>query len=171
MLMAGAINLRIVHALLFILFLTLLLSQSLGSPIRFATAASSSEFSNANDFINSAFLAVQTAEGRGGNVSSLVDKLNLALALFQKASSENSTDPTQASTDLNSTVQLAQQVASAADKTAAAGASERSNQKVDIFVSIALTLIILSLITAFGDRMYDRIWFYRRKDFLVRTQK
>lgn len=108
--------------------------------------------------MQSAFLAVQTAGKDGGDITSLVAQLNGALALVQRASSENSTDPAQASSDLQSALSIAQQVQSAAAAVAQQGTTARQLQEE---VSVASAAVIVGVAVAlyfYGDRIYRRVW-------------
>src|SRR5579872_1048915 len=106
------------------LLLVVLISAK-GVYITTCTAASPYEFSNAHSAISSAFVALKSAEGRGGNVSFLTDQLNTALVLLQRAQIENSTNPEQATVDLQNATQIASVVLLKAPNVGTAGASSR----------------------------------------------
>src|SRR5690349_19203491 len=76
------------------------------------SAASPGEFASARSSMQTAFNQTRAAESQGGDVSRLTVELNLGLALIQKAQSENSSDPSLASSDLSSAKQIAQLVSS-----------------------------------------------------------
>jgi len=121
-------------------------------------AASQTDYSNAMQQIGSAFSATYTADQRGGNVTSLVSQLNGALQLVAKATSENSTQPTRASTDLQQAVTIAKSVQAAAAGVGDVGAAARQAQ---LYISVGSAIVIVaiaSLIYVFGDRIYRRLW-------------
>ena len=123
-----------------------------------SSAAGQASFGGASSAVQSAFLAVQTAGKDGGDITSLVAQLNGALALVQRASSENSTDPAQASSDLQSALSIAQQVQSAAAPAAQQGTTARQLQEE---VSVASAAVIVGVAVAlyfYGDRIYRRVW-------------
>jgi len=131
-------------------------------------AATPADFTNTNNAIASAFVAAQNAEAKGGNVSGLVVLLNQALALVQKAESENSSNPAQATADLKDATALAEDVSADAIQVGYTGAAARTTQiEESIGESIAIVVIAV-LIYIFGGRIYRRIWFYLYRDFIVR---
>jgi len=135
---------------------------------RTSSAASQSDFSTASNAITSAFVATHSAEEKGGNVSLLVTKLNAAVGLVQKAQSENSSNPSQASADLQNATQLAEQVSSDSAGIGQSGASARSTQTDESIGASATIITVAILIYIFGGRIYRRAWLYLYKDFIVR---
>ena len=132
------------------------------------SAASQVSFDGTAAALQSAFVAVQAAGRDGGNITSLLAQLNAALALVQKASSENSTDPAQASSDLQSAISMAKEVQSAAPTVALQGASARQLQ---FEISVASAIAIIGVAVAlyfFGDRIYRRLWLRVYRGHLVR---
>jgi len=122
------------------------------------TAANQSSFKGASSAVQVAFAAVQTAGNDGGNITSLVAQLNGALALVQKASAENSTDPAQASADLQLALSMVAVVQSSAADVAQHGTSARQLQ---FETSVASAIVIVGIavaLYAYGDRIYRRIW-------------
>jgi hypothetical protein len=147
-----------------IIFLLMSLSIAFDS-----SAASSSNFSSANSAINSAFAATQNAQQDGGNVSSLVTKLDSAVLLVQKAHSENSTNPSQATLDLQNATSIANLVSSLAIPIAQAGSSATELQYSEsIGVAIAIVIIAV-LIYIYGGRVYHQIWYRLYKTYVVRS--
>ncbi len=118
--------------------------------------------------VQSAFAAAQSAERQGGNVTSLIAQLNGALALIQKASAENSTNPTQAAADLANATKIAQSVTLEAASVTQMGIS--STQAADLRSIITATGIAVAavLIYLFGGRVYRRLWLHIYKDYVVR---
>src|SRR5487761_86650 len=100
------------HPRLFVIIvLSILIAGSTIAGIHSSVAASPADFSSASNAIDSAYVSVHSAEESGGNVSSLVNQLDSALALVQRAQSENATNPSQATLDLQNATQIAQKVA------------------------------------------------------------
>jgi len=122
------------------------------------TAASPASFNAVSSAVQSAFVAVQAAGKDGGNTTSLVTKLNGALALVQKASGENKSNPAQASVDLQSALSIAQGVQASAPAIAQQGLSARQFQ---LFLSLSSAFVIVCVAAAiylFGDKIYRRLW-------------
>jgi predicted PurR-regulated permease PerM len=127
-----------------------------GAPV--VSAASQASFNGASSAVQSAFVAVQTAGRDGGNTTSLVSQLNGALALVQKAFTENRSSPAQAAIDLQSAASIAQGVQSSAATVAQQGTSARQFQ---LGLSIGSAIVIIGIavaLYAYGDRIYRRTW-------------
>ncbi|HKW04682.1 MAG TPA: hypothetical protein VJN71_05225 [Nitrososphaerales archaeon] len=155
---------------IFVIVISSLIILSFLSSGFHTNAASGSDFSSANNSINSAFSSIFAAQKDGGNVTSLIAKLNTAVALLSKAQSENATNPPQATSDLQNATQIAQQVTSEAPPVASAGRSAvQFNEAVSIS-SAAGIIIIAALIYIYGGRIYHRTWFYLYKKYLVRAK-
>jgi len=133
-----------------------------------SSAASQSDFLTASNAITSAFVATHNAEEKGGNISSLVTRLNSAVGLVQKAQSENSSNPVQASADLQNATLLAEQVSSDSIGIAQSGASSKSTQVDESIGASAAIIAVAILIYIFGGRIYRRAWLYLYKDYIVR---
>ena len=131
-------------------------------------AASQASFNEAVSAVQQAFIAVQSAGRDGGNITSQVVELNAALALIQKASSENSSNPAQASSDLKSALAMSQSALASAANLAGEGKSARQLQ---IEVSVISTVAIVGSAAAiylFGNRVYRRIWLWAYKGHVVK---
>lgn len=131
-------------------------------------AASQASFNGASSAVQNAFVAVQTAGKDGGNVTSLVAQLNGALALVQKASAENGSNPAQASTDLQSAMSIAERVQLSAATVAQQGISAG---RVQFELSIGSAVVIVGIAVAlyfYGDRIYRRMWLRIYGDHVVR---
>lgn len=135
-----------------------------------ASAASASDFSNANNTINTAFSSIYAAQRDGGNVTLLIAKLNTALALVGKAQVENASNPSQATSDLQNATQIANQVSFEAPQIASAGRSTVEFNEAVSISSAAAIIIIAALIYFYGGRIYHRTWFYLYKKYLVRPK-
>lgn len=139
-----------------IIALALACLVTFGTPA--ALAATPASFSGASSAVQQAFVAVKKAGNDGGNVSSLVAELNGALALIQKAESENSSNPAQAGADLQSALAMAQGVQAEAPAVAQQGASARQFQFI---LSVTVSAVIVGVAVAlyvYGDRLYRRVW-------------
>ena len=133
-----------------------------------SSAAGQASFSGTSSAVQDAFVAVQTAGNDGGNVTSLVAQLNGALALVQEASVENSSNPSQASVDLQSALAIAQQVQSQAATVAQQGLSARETQFETSVGSAAVIVGIAVILYVYGDRIYRRLWLRVYRTHLVR---
>jgi len=151
-----------VTTVLIIAFTLLMTGASVGS------AASQASFAGASSAVQSAFVAVQAAGKDGGNVTSLVTQLNGALELVQSATTENSTNPAKAATDLQAAIGIAQGVQSSAASVAQQGMSARQFQ---LEISVASAVVIVGIAVAlyvYGDRIYRRLWLRIYGDHVVR---
>ena len=140
-----------------LLLAIVVLFLEVGSPL--ASAASQPSFIGASSAVQSAFVAVQAAGKDGGNITSLVAQLNGALALVQKAVLENSSNPAQASADLQSASNIAQGVQSTAAGVAQQGISTRQLQ-FEVSIASAVVIVVIAVaLYVYGDRIYRRLWF------------
>lgn len=154
---------RMRAAILILVLVTLIL---LGAPGSFA--AGNASFNSASSAVTQAFVGVQSAGKEGGNVTSLIVELNGALALIQKASTENSTNPSQAVVDLNSAVAIAEGAQASASTIAIQGTSAK---QVRLYVSVLSAVVIVSIagaIYVFGDKIYRGLWLRIYGDHVVR---
>jgi len=132
------------------------------------SAATQATFNGASSAVQSAFLAVQAAGRDGGNVTSLVAQLNGALALVQKASAENASNPALASSDLQSAMGIAQGVHASAATVAQQGTSSRQLQ-LEVSVSSAVVIVGIAIaLYVYGDRIYRRLWLRVYEGHVVR---
>jgi len=132
------------------------------------SAAGHASFNSASTAVQNAFVAVQTAGKDGGNVTSLVARLNGALALVQRATTENSSNPSKASTDLQSAIGIAQGVQSSAATVAQQGLSARQLQ---LELSITSAVVVVGIAVAlyfYGDRIYRRLWLRMYSGYVVK---
>jgi len=135
-----------------------------------SSAAGASEFSAADRMIQSAFIATYKAEQNGGNVSSLVFELNEAIRLVQKAQAENSTNPLQATQDLQSANQIAENVLSESSFVSKEGASIRETKMIEAVGGAVAVIAAAVLIYIYGDKVYRRIWLFVYRDYVVRKR-
>ena len=132
------------------------------------SAADQASFNGASSAVQNAFVAVQTAGNDGGNITALVTQLNGALALLQNANTENASNPSQASTDLQSAVSIAQGVQASSASVAQQGISARQFQ---LGLSIGSAIVIVGLAAAlylYGDRVYRRLWLWMFRGQIVK---
>ena len=158
---------RITRSLIFAVVLLILAGHYFNAALP-SSAASQSEFSTASNAITSAFVSTHSAELKGGNVSSLVTKLNAAVGLVQKARLENSSNPAQASADLQNATQLAGQVSGNSAGIGQSGASAKSTQMDESVGASAAIIAVAILIYIFGGRIYRMAWLYVYGDYVVR---
>ena len=121
-------------------------------------SASQASFNGTSVAVQQAFMAVQSAGRSGGNVTALVAELNTALVLLQKASAENSTDPAQAASVLNSALGIVQGVQASAATVAQQGQAAGQLQ-FDLSVGSAAVIVAIAVaLYVYGDRIYRRLW-------------
>jgi hypothetical protein len=137
------------------------------SPIR-SREATGEPFANANDSLNNAFSSIYYAEQNGGDVSALVEKLNTAVFLIQKAAAENATNPNAATTDLSNATSIAQMVSLTSASVSSSGSTARQARLYESLGTIAATLGIAALTYLKGDRAYRRLWSYVYRNHVVK---
>jgi predicted PurR-regulated permease PerM len=138
------------------------------STIAASQKASPEPFSVANDSVNNAFSSIYNAEQNGGNVSSLVERLNVAILLIQRANAENATDPSAAAADVSNATSIAQMVALTSTSVSRSGSTAREVQLYESLVTIVVTVVVATLAYFKGDRVYRRLWLYVYKNHLVK---
>jgi hypothetical protein len=147
--------------------LLLLIVLSLSS-FCFANAAFANDFTVTSAAINAAFVATYDAQKNGGNVTVLINELNAAVALVDKALTENSTNPSQALSDLQNASRIANLVSTQSASTSRDGASAleiRNSESIGSAVAIAA---IAALIYIYGGRIYRRVWLYVYRNHVVK---
>ena len=137
-----------------------------------AIAASSQEanpgpFSVANDSVNNAFSSIYYAEQNGGDVSSLVERLNVAILMIQKADAETATDPSAAAANLSNATTIIQMVSLTSASVSSSGSMARQLRLYESLGTIIATLTIATLAYFKGDRVYRRLWLFVYKNHLV----
>jgi len=149
-------------------FLLALVALSLLSRVGGAAAITQTQVSSANGEIQSAFTSAYGAEKSGGNISSLVAKLNDAIQLVQKAGAENATDPARAAADLQNATAIAQSVAAESPSISQAGGAARQTTEA-ASASAASAIVMIAVLTyLFGGRIYRRAWLHLHRDYVVR---
>ncbi|MGI0079043.1 MAG: hypothetical protein ACRECH_05415 [Nitrososphaerales archaeon] len=154
----------------FIVAISLILLLTLTPLNNHSNAATPNEFAAANSAIAAAFSATYNAGQNGGNVTSLVAKLNSAIALLQEAGSENMSNPSQASIDLQNAVQIAQQVSTQAPAVGQAGAAAKQTLAAQSIGGMLAIAILGVLAYVFGGRIYRMIWFVLYRERVVRRE-
>ena len=114
--------------------------------------------SSTNASINNAFASVYQAERNGGNVSALVQQLNAAILLVQKAEGENLTSPSLATADLERASHIAEQVSQRSVSVSAAGSESRLSQWYESIVIIIVSVLGSTLAYTQWDSIYRRLW-------------
>lgn len=147
----------------------LVFASSFAFPHYNASAASSTDFTNANAAISSAYASVYAAQtANHADVSNLAGQLNAATQLVNKAYQENSTDPTQATTDLQNAVTIAQQVSREVAGVSATGIKLHDLESTES-LGVAITIVaVAGLIYAASDAVYRNWWVRTHGDYLVR---
>jgi hypothetical protein len=140
-------------------FLLLVISSIQGQSQGLGVTVSSTDAS-----INNAFSSVYQAERNGGNVSSLVQELNAAILLVEKAEAENST---QANIDLNNATQIAQKVSQESASVSAAGSASRQAQWYESIGIIVASVIGSTLAYTHWDPIYRRLWLLIYRKYVV----
>jgi len=125
-------------------------------------------FSTLNNPVNSAFPSVYYAQQNGGDVSALVEKLNLAIFLIQRSDAENATNPNAATVDFSNATSLVIEVSLASASVSNSGSSARQLRLYESVGAIAATLGLATLTYVIGDRVYRRLWLFVYKNHLVK---
>jgi hypothetical protein len=127
-------------------------------------------FQNANSAISAAYVQIYNIQHNGGNASIFAARLNVAIGLYNKAELENASNPSQAALDLENATQIANSVQSQASPVAQKFEAQKEQQNFfSIGASVAVVVATI-LIYFFGGRIYDWIWMYQRKDYVVRSK-
>ena len=137
------------------------------APIR-SHEAGGGQLATANNSVNSAFSSVYNAEQNGGDVSALVEKLNIAVSLIQRAVAENATDPNAATADLSNATTIAQMVSLNSTSVSTSGSMAHQLHLYESLGTVAATLGIAALAYLRGDRVYRRLWLYVYRNHVVK---
>jgi hypothetical protein len=137
------------------------------APIRSHEAAGG-QLATANNSVNSAFSSVYNAEQNGGDVSALVEKLNIAVSLIQRAVAENATDPNAATADLSNATTIAQMVSLNSTSVSTSGSTAHQLHLYESLGTVAATLGIAAFAYLRGDRVYRRLWLYIYRNHVVK---
>src|SRR5256712_12081426 len=137
------------------------------APIR-SHEAGRGQLATANNSVNSAFSSVYNAEQNGGDVSALVEKLNIAVSLIQRAVAENATDPNAATADLSNATTIAQMVSLNSTSVSTSGSMARQLRLYESLGTVTASLAIAALAYLKEDRVYRRLWFYIYRNHVVR---
>jgi len=118
--------------------------------------------------IGQAYSSVLNAEQNGGNVSSLVAKLNAAISLVQQADSINGTNPSKAHTLYAQASSLASQVVQASPSVAAAGRAFVGGTQLALVVETVGLAGLALVIYRFGSRLFWTLWLRAHKTWRVK---
>ena len=132
--------------------------------------ATGAQLATATNSVNSAFSSVHYAEQNGGDVSSLVEKLNTAILLIQKAVAENATNPNAATADLSNATDLAQMVSQDSSSVSASGVAAHQLRLYEMIGTIGGAVSIAALAYLRGDRVYRRLWLYVYRNHVVKNK-
>jgi hypothetical protein len=130
--------------------------------------ADGGQLATANNSVNSAFSSVYNAEQKGGDVSALVEKLNIAVSLIQRAVAENATDPNAATADLSNATTIAQMVSLNSTSVSTSGSTAHQLHLYESLGTVAATLGIAAFAYLRGDRVYRRLWLYIYRNHVVK---
>ena len=133
-----------------------------------ASSANAQTSSQVKAQIAQAYTAVLTAEQGGGNVTSLVAKLNSAVSLVQQADALNATDPARAQPLYSQASALAQQVIGAAPAVAAAGRASTFDAQVSLVAETAVLAALAVLAYLYVPRLFWRYWYRTHRDWRVK---
>jgi hypothetical protein len=143
----------------------------IGASYPISSAASSTEFATANTAIENAYVSIYHAEVQDhADVSSLVIQLNNATQFVNKAYAENSTNPTQAASDLLTAVNIAQDVSNQVASASSIGIKVHALQTYE---SIGVAVTVLSsagLIYIFSDTVYRKWWTRTYQSYIVKLK-
>ena len=149
------------------LTITLIVLVISTAPIR-SHEADGGQSATANNSVNSAFSSVYYAEQNGGDVSALVEKLNTAVSLIQRAIAENATDPNSATADLSNATTIAQMVSLNSTSVSTSGSMVRQLRLYESLGTVTASLGIAALAYLRGDRVYRRLWLYLYRNHVVK---
>ena len=130
--------------------------------------ATGGQLETANNAVNSAFSAIYYAEQDGGDASALVEKLNTAILLIQRAVAENATDPNAATADLSNATTIAQRVSQNSSSVSTSGLMARQLSLYESLGTVAAALGLAALAYLRGDRVYRRLWLYVYRNHVVK---
>jgi hypothetical protein len=153
------------------IFLGVFLVQYSGAVhILLSNAATQVDFSSTENGIEAAYTKIQAAQQNGENTTALVEKLNVAIGLFLKAQEENSTNPSQASSDLVNATTIASQVLNSSSTLAQKGAVQKEREMTVATIESASILLVALFIYLYGEWIFEFFWFYQHKDFVVKLK-
>jgi hypothetical protein len=130
--------------------------------------ATGGQLATANGSVNSAFSSVYYADQNGGDVSALIEKLNIAVSLIQKAVAENATDPSRATADLSNATSIAQEISLNSTSVSASGSVARQLRLAASLGTVVAALGVAILTYLWGDRVYRRLWLYVYRNHVVK---
>ena len=149
----------------------ILIASNIAMIMFYSNSTTAVSFASTKSAINSAFSSTYEASMSGENTTLLVNKLNMALAFFEKAQVENSTNPSQAIFDLQNATSIATQVSSMAESLSNQGmVATRVHQEVSAAEVVAI-LVLSSLICIYYDLFYNFFWLILYRNYKVTRSK
>jgi hypothetical protein len=146
---------------------TLLLLVSTADKRLEVHAANATDFSYAGSEIENAYVAIYQAENNHGNISQLINQLNNATQLLNKARAENSSNPSQATSDLIHANAIAEQVK---NESALVSYQGLTLYKREIYESIGVSAVVVAaaiLIHHWGGVVGRRLWLIIFRNYTV----
>ena len=135
---------------------------------KFSPVVLAQEGSLAQSLIQQAFREVNQAEGAGGNVTSLVSSLNVAVALSSEADRLHSSNPGRAAQLSSQANAIATQVIAEA-LTAREAATASRQVATEVYVVELLALAGAgAFVYRYGPRILWRLWYELHSDWRVR---
>jgi ABC-type uncharacterized transport system fused permease/ATPase subunit len=171
-------NLKLRHRwILFSAFCVLLLSILASSALTLGanpglssySGSSQNDFSSAQSALAHAYSQISLIDQNGGNTTSLVSQLNIAVNLFQRAMEDESSDPVTASSELQNATEIANKVSNESVPILQIALAQE-HERFALAITEAGVIITASvLLYLFGERIYNRLWLNQRKNFVVRS--
>ena len=131
-------------------------------------ASTGQSFTDSNNAVSNAFSSIYYAEQNGGDVSSLVERLNSAISLIQTAKAENATNPSAATNDLSNSTNIAQNVSLSASSVSSSGLAARHLRLYESIGTATATIALATLTYLKGDLVYRRLWLYVYRNHVVK---
>jgi hypothetical protein len=131
------------------------------------SAVTQTDLTNANNAIQSAFVSTYNAEKDGGNVSTLIAQLNIALMFVQTAAAENATDSILAATDIRIANQMAQNVSQEASTISQSAQTIRATLYARSIGTATAFGVAAVLIYIFGGRLFRLAWLRLYGNYVV----
>jgi len=133
-----------------------------------ASTVSAQSSSSVKAQISQAYSSVLSAEREGGNVSSLVAALNIAISLTQQADSINSTNPSEAQAFYAQASSLASEVLHDSPSVAAAGRASVGATQLALVVETVALVGLAIVIYRFAPRLFWTLWLRAHRTWRVK---
>lgn len=135
-----------------------------------APAAHGQTSTQARAQISQAYAAVLAAEQGGGNVTSLVAKLDSAISLVQQADRLNGTSPARAQSLYSQASALTQQVIGGAPGVGTAGKAAVAASQLDLAVETVVLAALAALAYFYAPRAFWGGWLWAHRGWRVRKR-